>query len=174
MSDLNDFTILGFKYAENTNVTLTPTQGQRYVSFLRLIDGQFRWFQILEAHHDSNKLYASVAGIPTGSWVAMDLEDIGLEANGFKTTGAAVQDDKVVAQKWIGSGWMNQEDSTNPKILIACGNGNDVFQFTKLNKYPTTLSDILSHLPSQHNFDIIIPIVQPKRVVSEKGVYFVG
>ncbi len=171
--DVNQ-SILGFKYSENEeNISLSPPKGIRTISYLRRVGEFFQWFQIPEPHHDSNKLYASFRGIPTNTWVELDLEDLGLEADGFNAEGE--RQDEVQLMDFIGAGWMDTSDAAvDSKMMVACGQeGRQTWSITKIQEFPADVGDATSYIGSQ-KCDIAIPFIQPKRVVTDKGVYFVG
>jgi hypothetical protein len=172
--DINSSTLLGFKYSENqVDISLSPPKGDRTVSFLRRVGDTFTWFRIPEPFHDSNKLYASFKGFPSGAWLELDLEDLGLPAAAFKVEG--VQQEEVRLMDFVGSGWMKSADDANKAVvMVACGHsGKETWSISKLAHRSVNVEDV-SACACDQKCDVIIPMVQPERVVSEKGVYFVG
>ncbi|KAJ3126814.1 hypothetical protein HK098_007108 [Nowakowskiella sp. JEL0407] len=181
--DINAKPILGFKYSEasQTSITLTPNHGSRNILFFRN-DEFFEncWVEILEPHHDSNKLYASCRGLPTETWVDLNLEDLGLETNDF--TGGGLFRGNVGIQKLIGSGWMTSDQrQKNSVVMLVCAGtkGSDLWKIKKVSvNSDVDISELISKLLKDDNqiaaSNLIVPVIQPQRVVSEQGVYFVG
>ena len=174
-TNTNASTILGFKYSEEqAEISLSPPKSDRSVSYLRRMGDTLRWVRIPEPHHDSNKLYASFKGIPTCVWLGMDLEDLGLETEGLSAAGVQ-HDEDVQVTDFIGSGWINSKDDAKSSIfMVACRqSGTASWRVFKLRECLPHVGD-----PASYHFcqecDIIVPMVQPKRVMTEQGVYFVG
>ena len=182
MSGVNDFPLLGFKYSESASdsISLSPPKGTRKIAFLQRVGLSLQWFHILEPHHDSNKLYSCFKGLPSDTMVQLQLEDLGLdEVDGFKADLPPLETTAniISPMDFIGAGWMMDDQVTaqasaqNTPILLAYGQRGEIgsWQVMKLKECP---ADIATNC--KKDYDIVIPFVQPKRVVSEKGVYFVG
>jgi hypothetical protein len=166
--DLNASTILGFKYSNDKDITLTPSQASRSVAVGRLVGDSYRWFLIPEPPHDSNKLYSCFKGLPSSTWIELDLEDLGLEEHALQVPGTACQD--VTWKDMVGAGWMTEESIAGP-VMLACGSSNCKWSVCKLSTLPAP-QQIPQHLEKQ--WDMVIPLVQPQRVSAAEGVYFVG
>jgi hypothetical protein len=185
MSGVNEAAILGFKYSlSSSNVTLSPPKGTRKIVFLQRVGPSLQWFHILEPHHDSNKLYSCFKGLPTDTMVQLQLEDLGLdEVAGFKATAEPLPQEttnSISLMDFIGAGWMTDDDNVDATqnstpILLAYGKRDiQSWQVMKLKEGGEVSSLLADMTNNKEQFDIVIPFVQPKRVVSEKGVYFVG
>ena len=170
--DINGNTILGFKYTENQDaITLSPPpKGIRKVAFLQCVGDSFRWFWIPEPQHDSNKLYASFRGLPIGTTANISLEDLGLHIEGFNE--AEEKGGKVHLLDFVGAGWMKTLDDAfgSPFLVAYClgGNQGQEWHVTKMKAW------FAASFSKSQKCDIAIPLIQPKRVVSKDGVYFVG
>lgn len=149
-ADINDHKILGFKYSTTQeSITISPPKGSRKVAFLEKINNSFheaflvekinnsfhewRWRWIDEPEHDSNKLYASFKGLPTGRTDNIDLEDLGLYLNTFNTSSTSCSDQErdytsatsydqerdanVRLTDFIGSGWMSLKDDIADALM---------------------------------------------------------
>jgi hypothetical protein len=166
--DLNASTILGFRYSHETETTLTPSKASRTVAILQFKEGSYHWIRIPEPPHDSNKLYSCFKGLPSSSWIDLDVEDVGLEQHALQVQGTPCT--QVTWMDLIGAGWMTTESMAGPMMLV-CGSVASQWSVYKFSTPPT-----LSQIPLlvEKQWDLIVPLVQPQRVSTEQGVYFVG
>jgi hypothetical protein len=178
----NHSTLLGFKYSlDQSAISLSPPKGSRQIAFLKRSGDSLCWVHTDDPHHDANKLYASFRGIPSSSWVQLDLEDLGLETQDFEDSRQESfgRDTslEVGLQDFVGAGWMNKdafERSNTPVLMVACRHKDTrIWRITKLKESPGDPGDS-SFYDRQADSDIIIPLVQPRRIESDSGVYFVG
>lgn len=173
--------ILGFKYTPaQKNIVLTPCGGSRQIAFLRLSDSKWRWYQsIREPYHDSNKLYAMCRGVGSNEWITdRDLEDLGVESE-WLLQNCPLLERNLSVKDFIGSGWINDlaHMGGDTFVMLVAGRISESKRWSLIKMDAVPVEEKLmdpSAYPSTPHFDVLLPIIQPKRVVSADGVFFVG
>lgn len=155
-------------------------------------DPQLVLHSVLKPARDVNKMYSAIRGLAAGKCHFMDLEDLGISGDTFASVTAAVDQctSQVTFGDILGAGWLSEQHwiagSTRigvaiqlpraSKWLVSVFSCKDVFGDLLVYEAHRLVSaamksDALDVLPPQA---IIIPFLEPLRLMTDKGVVFVG
>lgn len=191
--DKSQAEILGFAKEEGAPIQLQSLESGRIVEVLvrcAPIESHSSWglVQMEDPPHDPNKLHGSLSGLPRDETHRLDMEDLGVETRTLESVSKAKGIKGEVLSTIIGDAWLKGATPTKAllgrsRILIA--------QLSKKGEWSQRIlgaaSDFLSAFggfdvprivaacPEAVEAQLLVPILQPKRVVDEKGRwYFVG
>jgi hypothetical protein len=187
-ADLNSLCLLGFssslQAAQEGRVSLQSIRSNSHaVVYCVDRNGDLRTCKVLEPWHDSNKLYAFIASIPLEAAVKLDPEDAGVEEIPFNEPHAASDHANLHV---IGGGWLNPGDDPSPAsrfmVLVrhpqskawTCA-ASRTGECPSSYKSPDKLTSLCARAGIQlEEGALLVPMLQPKKVILEGGVVFIG
>ena len=139
---------------------------------------KWEFIHVLEPIHDANKIFVGMRGLPLHTGIILDLEDMGLNEHDI------IEGEKVEPSQFplnlAGGSWINGPDkpTDGTRISFAAFDQNTgkwtvtVFNFGEISAW--TVSGILSLIDKTDSFSLILPIMEPRRVQTVKGLVFIG
>jgi hypothetical protein len=197
-------TILGFAHSEDSEVAyLSPFRHPtRLVCAARLHDEQVELTTMRDLIHDGNKLFSALRGYPSNTPLELSsLEDIGTQYEQVSEESSTNKEHEEFhfAREgsfscFVGAGWVKRESEVSSARVLLAVTSNvsaDQWRFVVLRAAelfgePAVIPDtpqacVLKFIDAARAAglnvnagDLILPIVQTKRVVTAEGVIFVG
>ena len=134
-------------------------------------------FNIQEPHIDTNKIYSAISSLPLHSKIRLDLEDIGLST--LDILSAPKQPAPFEISSLLGGAWVLPSDPSEKisqkrlaLVLVLESTQCDVFVSKGWNGHINTLFSDIHNLDGSYQW--IMPVLQPDRVETERGVVFIG
>lgn len=186
--DLNSFSLLGFspsiQAANEGQVSLQSIRTQvDAVMYCVDRNSDVRPHKVLEPWHDSNKLYAFIASIPLETVINLDPEDAGLEERSLHEPQEAGD---AANLRVIGSGWVTEGEDPSPatRFMVLARHSesetwicaaSQIGDFAAPYTAPSRFTSLCARagIPLKEG-TVLVPILQPKKLILEKGVVFIG
>lgn len=187
-ADINSMSLLGFSSslqdAQSGRVSLQSIRSNTHAVVYRVDRNcDLRPCKVLEPWHDSNKLYAFIASIPLESAIKLDPEDAGLEEISFDDPQEASEHANLHV---IGSGWLSQGDDPSPAsrfmVLVrhpesrawSCA-ASRIGESPVSHKSPDRFTSLSARSGIQLvEGALLVPVLQPKKIILDSGVVFIG
>ncbi|KAJ3056970.1 hypothetical protein HK102_011118 [Quaeritorhiza haematococci] len=183
---VNQLPILGFASdmaaVQRGDISLQSIRSTHQIVCYRITTpSQLEKLSVLEPFHDSNKLYASMSGLPTGEITAIDLEDFGIEQKAFDATEPAKDGVRIMGSNWLQPGDDSGTTATT-RIAVAVRKEDGKWVWVNYKMGETRIEDwnagkiagVLAEHGLNHIDNLVLPVLQPKRVITPNGVVFVG
>jgi hypothetical protein len=192
MDNINS-TILGFTAENPSNPSLTAIKPDRSIVLFRKEGPEWEILRIRDCSHDSNKIYFCLNGLPLGEFHQLDLEDCESDILTNPKIGQIDRNENILSSlsggAWIEQSFKNETKFTGKTRLALAFYSKDYDKWTfylindimkNVAKSSTALTSgsvlslAISIMEADSNFTVCLPIMEPLRIVTPKGVVFFG